>query len=394
MADLETGSARSKVPRRRRKTVTALIIAGALIGFLAVFAIWANRQLLETDTWTNTSSKLLEDPEIRTQVSSFMVDTLYDNVDVQTELQQALPPRLQPLAGPASAGIRELALKLANQALQRPRVQQLWEDANRTAQQNLLNVVEHGGDQPVTLDVGTIVGQLGQQLGVSAADKLPPGVADIQIASNENLVKVNKALKLLRALAVALTLVALALFGLAIYLAAGWRREALRSVGFAFIGIGILVLVVRSLAGNAVVNAVASTEAVKPAANNAWNIGTSLLNDQGGGMIFYGIFIVIGAWLAGPTGIARRARRGITPILERRVIAYSALGLLLMLLFVWAPTPAFHRVPTAILLIVLLIVGTEFLRNKAVKDFPGETWEVASQRWSNSLAARFGGSSA
>jgi hypothetical protein len=382
---------RAAVPRRRRGVVYTLIAIASLIGFLAVFAVWANRQLLENDTWTNTSSKLLEDPEIRSQVADYMVDTLYANVDVQTELQQALPPRLQPLAGPASAGIRELAIKLANQALERPRVQQLWEDANRAAQENLLNIVEHGGSEPVTLDVGTIVDQLGQQLGVNAAGKIPPGVADIQIASNDQIVKVNDALKLLRTLALVLTLVTLALFALAIYLADGWRREALRSVGFAFIGIGIVVLVARSLAGSAVVNAVASTEAVKPAANNAWNIGTSLLNDQGGAMIFYGLFIVIGSWLAGPRGIARRCRRAITPILERRPIAYSALALILLLLFVWSPTPAFHRPATASLLIVLAIVGLEFLRNRAVKDFPSETWETGSRRWSNSLNSRFGG---
>ena len=388
--EASAGSPRAtSAPRKRRGIVFTLIGVGSLIGFLAVFAIWANRQLLETDTWTNTSSKLLEDEQIRTQVSGFMVDTLYANVDVQAELEQGLPPRLQPLAGPISGGIRELALRLADQALQRPRVQQLWENANRQAQETLLDVVEHGGSEPVTLDVGTIVDQLGQQLGVDVAGKIPPGVADIEIASNDNLVKVNQALKLLRTLALVLTLVALALFALAIYLADGWRREALRAIGFAFIGIGIVVLVARSLAGSAVVNAVASTEAVKPAASNAWSIGTSLLNDQGGGMIFYGIFIVIGTWLAGPTGIGRSARRAITPILERRVIAYSALVLILLLLFLWSPTPGFQRLPTALLLIILSIVGLEFLRNKATKDFPKETWEAGTERWRQGLESVF-----
>src|SRR4051794_14308357 len=151
-----------------------------------------------------------------------MVDTLYANVDVETELQGALPPRLQPLAGPAAAGIRELAIKLANQALERPWVQQLWEDANRTAQSTLLTVVENGGDEPVTLNIGTIVDQLGQQLGVNAAGKLPPNIAEIQVISNKDLVKVNSLLNLLRTLAWVLIVLALALFALAIYLAQGW----------------------------------------------------------------------------------------------------------------------------------------------------------------------------
>jgi hypothetical protein len=377
--------------RRRRKTVLALIVVASLLGFISAFAIWANRQLLETDTWTNTSSQLLENPDIRSQVADYMVDTLYANVDVQAELQAALPPRLQPLAGPAAAGVRQLATDLANRALQRPRVQQLWEDANRTAQTTLLRVVEHGGNEPVTLDVGTIVDQLGQELGVNAAGKLPPNVAQIQIASNDDLVKVNELLDLFRTLAWVVTVLALALFALAVYLAVGWRREALRSVGFALIVVGILVLVVRTLAGNAIIDHLATTESVKPAVRATWEIGTSLLNAQGGAIIFYGLFIVIGAWLAGPMGFARSARKAITPILENRAVAYTILGVLLLVLFLWSPTPGFQRLPTALLLIALSIVGLEFLRRQAITDFPDEKWDGATDRWGASLRARFGG---
>jgi hypothetical protein len=380
--------------RNHRKLVMALIAIASLLAFLATFAVWANRQLLETDTWTNTSSKLLEDPEIQSQVSTYMVDTLYANVDVQAELEQALPPRLQPLAGPASAGLRELATNLANRALQSPKFQQLWEEANHNAQKTLVEVVEHGGSENVEIDVGTLVDQLGQQLGVNAAGKVPPGVANIQIVSNEDLVKADEALKLLRTLAWVLTALALGVFALAVYLARGWRREALRSVGLAFIAVGILVLVVRSLAGNALVNHLASTEAVKPAGDATWSIGTSLLKDQGGAMIFYGLFIVIGAWLSGSSGFARSARRAITPILQRRLVAYSTLGLILILLFVWSPTPGFQRLPTGLLLIALSIVGLEFLRHKAIEDFPDQTWEAGVERWHRgwrSLTSRRGG---
>jgi hypothetical protein len=366
-------------------------VVATLLGVISAFAVWANRQLLETDTWTNTSSKLLQNPDIRSQVADYMVDTLYANVNVEAELQQALPPRLQPLAGPAAAGVRELAIKLANQALQRPRVQQLWEDANRTAQSTLLHVVEHGGDQSVTLDVGTIVDQLGQQLGVSTAGKLPPQVASIQIVSNDDLVKVNKALNLFRIVAWVVTILAIGLYALAVYLAVGWRRVALRTVGFALVVLGIVVLVLRTLVGNALVNHLASTESVRPAVRATWEIGTSLLNAQGGAIIFYGLFIVIGAWLAGPMGFARGARKAITPILENRLVMYTALFVILLLLFAWSPTPGFQRLPTALLLIALSIIGIEFLRRQAVADFPGEKWEGATERWGASVRSRFGG---
>jgi hypothetical protein len=376
--------------RQRRTAVYALLAVASLLAFLSVFAIWANRQALENDTWTDTSTELLEDEDIREAVAGFMVEALFTNVDVEAELQQALPPRLQPLAGPAAGALRQLAGRLANEALQRPRVQMLWEEANRTANQKLIDVVEHGEDADVNLDLGAIVTDLGDQLGVDVSSRVPPGAAQIEVLSEDDLSSVQKAGKALRGLAIVLLLLALVLFGLAIYLARGWRRQVLRSVGLCFIAVGVAVLVVRGLAGNAAVNSLSSTEAVQPAVSSTWEIGTSLLADQGGAAIFYGLVILIGAWLAGPRGIARDARRAIAPLLERRVIAYALLALILLLLLWWSPTPGFQRLPTALLLIALSVAGLEFLRHQAIREFPEQTWERASERWGDAARRRLG----
>src|SRR5690349_265104 len=139
MATMESAS---PVIRQHRVLVRVLIVLGAIIGLFAVHAVWANRQALETEEWTKTSSKLLEDEDIQQAVATFLVDELYDNVDIQGEIEQALPPRLAPLAGPAAGGLRELADDLALKALQSPKVQALWEDANRLAQEHVLAVIE------------------------------------------------------------------------------------------------------------------------------------------------------------------------------------------------------------------------------------------------------------
>jgi hypothetical protein len=373
-------------PRPRRKAVLALIVVGSLIAFLAVFALWAKRQLLETDTWTNTSTELLEDPEIRTIVADYAVDTLFTDVPVEAEIQQALPPRAAPAAGTITGAVRQLANNLANRALESPRVQQLWEDANREAQQTLVAVVEKGGSEDVTLDLADIVNRLGEQVGVSdAAAKLPPGAAEIVILDNSDLAAAQDVIDLLETLAWLLTALALVFYGVAIYLAVGWRRIALRDVGLAFIVVGIAALVVRGLAGDALTNHLATTSAIEPAISSAWSIGTSLLRDIGGAAIFYGILILIGAWLAAPNGLGRSARRELAPILAGRATAYGALALLLLLLFWWSPTPGFERLPTSILIILLFIVGLEALRHQAIRDFPGETWEHGVERWRGAL---------
>ena len=368
--------------RPRRNLVRAAIALASVLAFFAVFAIWAKRQLLETDTWTDTSSRLLEDEEIRTAVSGYLVDTLFTEVDVQSELERALPPRAAPAAGPIAGAVRRLADDLALRALENPRVQELWEEANRQAQSTLLTLVNEGGSEPVKLDVGTIVEQLGEQVGVSGvAEKLPPEAAEIVILDNDELVAAQDAIDLLETLAWVLAAIALLLFALAIYLAEGWRREALRNVGFAFIAVGVAVLVGRGVAGNYLTDQLASTASIEPAARDTWEIGTSLLAEGGGAMIFYGIAIVFGAWLATPTGIGRSVRRELAPVLERRAIAYAALAALLILLFWWAPTPGFERLLPSVVLVVLLVIGLEALRRQAIADFPEQTWEAGTSRW-------------
>jgi hypothetical protein len=44
---------------RRRVLPLTLITVGSVLALLAIFALWANRQLLDTDNWTDTSTQLL-----------------------------------------------------------------------------------------------------------------------------------------------------------------------------------------------------------------------------------------------------------------------------------------------------------------------------------------------
>jgi hypothetical protein len=369
-----------------RRTVTAILVIATLVGFVSVFAVWAKRQLLETSTYTETSTKLLENEDIRTAVAGFLVDELYSDVDVQAELAKRLPPQLKPIAGPAAGALRQLVDRAALTALERPRVQELWAKANENAHAALLNLIEGGGavvstqGGDVTLDLGTLVTKIGSQAGVSVAGKIPPDAGQLEIVSSDQITFVQDLVNLLRKLALILPLAALALYGLGIYLAKGRRRETLRSVGVCFIGIGIAVVVGRSLAGNYVVGALTTTAAVEPAASSAWDILTSLLEGIGVAMIGYGVVIVLSAWLAGPGAAARELRRTITPGLRERRIAYSALAALLLLVFWWAPTQGTQRLIPSLALIALAIAGLEALRLQALRDFPNETWQPGGVR--------------
>jgi hypothetical protein len=361
------------------RIVTALLVVATLIAFLAIFSIWVNRQALNTDNWVNTSGKLLRNDEIRTQLSNYLADELFANVDVQAELEKTFPPRLAPLAGPAAGALHQLAPQVAERALATSQAESVWRDANRAAHETLLKILNDEGSAistgngEVTLDLGSLVSESGGQLGIAGklASKVPADAGRLTILKSDQLSMAQDASSVVRHLPIVLTLLALLLYGLAVYLAGPRRRRALRSVGFGFIVAGVLALLLRRIGEGSVTDALASDEAVKPAIEAAWDIGTSLLVTVAVSAISFGILVVVAAWIAGPTRIATSLREEAAPYLrERRGTTYAVVGLVFLILVLWAPVVAFHKPIGLLLLAALMALGTEMLRRQTAAEFP------------------------
>jgi hypothetical protein len=372
---------------RRRGWARALVVLASILAFTAILAVWANRQLLNTDNWTRTSTRLLENPAIRDQVAAYTVDQLYANVDVAAQIRQALPERAQPLAGPAAGALRDLAEKRARRMLSRPRAQALWADANRSAQQQLLKILEGGGPVvstaggDVVLNVRALLGEMEQQVGIGGrlAQKIPDSAAQITIMRSDRLAAAQRALKIVRNLPIVLIALSLALFGLALAISPGWRRQALRAYGLGFVLAGAAALLVQDQAGTALVDALTTTAAVEPAATAAWTISTTLLVQAAWATVGYGVFMVLAAWIAGPSRPMVALRRVIAPYASHPAVAYSALAVLFALLLWWAPTPATRDPALALILLVLLAFGTEALRRLIVREHPDADMAEANE---------------
>ena len=375
------GAEAADAGRAGRRPALALIFVASLLAFLSLPAVWLDRQALNTDNWAETSSELLDDEVIRTQVANYLVEQIYANVDVQAELAAALPPRAKPLAGFAAGGLQQLADTGVENLLGRPRPQQAWEAANRRAHALLLTVLDGGGDAvsttggEVTLDLRELLSQsaVGFGIGGRLEDRLPPDAGQIVILESNQLGTAQDAADLLETAAIALVVLALLLFALAVSLARGWRREALRACGFGLVAAGAAALVVRSVAGDYVVDALATTDAVRPAAEATWTIGTSLLDQAATATIWYGVAIVLVAWLAGPTRLATAVRRLKAPFLREPRYAWGGLAAIVLLLIAWGPTPATRSPLPMLLLIALLALGVEALRRQTAREFPEAT---------------------
>ncbi len=226
------------------------------------------------------------------------------------------------------------------------------------------------------------------------ASKIPPDAGQLTILKSDQLSAAQDISKLIRRLPIVLTLLAVFLYGLAIYLAGPRRRQALRSVGFGFVVAGVLALLLRGIAGNTVIDALAGNESVKPAVEAVWSIGTALLVTVAVSAITFGILLVIAAWLAGPTRIATALRREAAPYLrERRGTTYAVVAFVFLVLVLWAPVAAFEKPLGLLLLAALMVVGTEALRRQAAAEFPNASFGGLGDRVRASIPGRAGAES-
>src|SRR5437764_8008948 len=143
-----TDAARPVAPHRHRVLIGALFGLATVVGVFAVLAVWANRQALNTDNWTSTSTRLLADPKIQAAVTAYSVDQLFKTGVVESQIKAGLPPRLEPLAGPINSGLEQLAARAAPRVLASPQVQNAWRLANRAARRTLLKIINGGGSPP------------------------------------------------------------------------------------------------------------------------------------------------------------------------------------------------------------------------------------------------------
>src|SRR3954468_7420974 len=370
--------------RAHRFTVPALLTVGTILAVISIFAVFANRQVLNADNWADTSSQLLESPAVRTQVSDYLVDQVYTSVDVKGEVARALPKRLAPLAGPAANGLRELAEKRTDKLLGRPRVQEAWKGANKITAEQFINIAE-GNSKAVTaegnavvLNLDVILKELIQRLGLprSLADKVPDSAGKIKVMSSSQISTIQSVTNILKSLAIVLPVLAFGMLGLAVFLARDRRRHTLMAVGIDIVLAGVLVLIARNVLGNHVVSALAATDAVKPAAEDVWSIGTRILHDVAGAMIIGGIPVIFAAWIAGPQRPAVAFRRTAAPWLrESAGWTYGVVGAIVLLVIAWGPIPATRMAIPVLIMIGLVVLGTEVLRRQAALEFPNATVE-------------------
>jgi len=367
---------------RRRAVVWALVVVASVVGLVAIHAMWINEQLLSNSTSSQTSAALIRDAAVRRALSGYIVDQIYSNVDVANEIKQQLPSQLKPLSAPAAAALRDPAVQGVNFLLERPSIQALFVSSASDAHRQLVNVLEDKtglgvttGNGTVQINLSQLIRQVGTDLGLpsAAVNKLPPTAGVITVMHSSQLGLAQTGVRAVRIASVWLVVLVLAILALALYLAEGIRRATLRNIGWAFVIVGLVVFVARRIIGDYVVGGL-TTSTYEVPAQHAWVIGTSTLGDLGWATVFYGVLIVLGAVLAGPTRAATAVRRWIAPIVnDRPGVAWTGLAVLYILVVLWGGTNALQTLSGILVLGALLAAGAYVLRRQTLSEFPDAT---------------------
>src|SRR5690349_15121939 len=150
-----------------------LAALGGILLILGTLAIWVKRVVLQTPTWTDTSTKILQDPTVQRTLSTFVADQVYANVDVAAQVRAVLPQQAKPLAAPAAAGLRQFVEQAAVRALQTEQVQAVWRTANRQASTQLIRLIDGGGSRlkttngEIVLDLHPLIEQVAGRAGIA-----------------------------------------------------------------------------------------------------------------------------------------------------------------------------------------------------------------------------------
>jgi hypothetical protein len=359
----------------KRIGAATLLVVATLLWSAATLGIWAKRQALNTDNWVQTSSRLLQNDPIRNALAVALVDRLYNTAAVQKQIQDALPPRLDRLAAPAAAGLREVALRNAPRVLGSPAALKAWQAANRGAHTAFIAIVDgkvaKGG--VVKLNVQDLVRRVAAGTGLPAgvADKIPPSVATIQVLKSDQVKTAQDAVRGFRDAVWVLLALAVISFAGAIALATE-RRRGFVNAGICIMISALLVIAVRRVAGTWVEGQLADAPNAQAVWPDIWSISTSMLVDAIEGSFLFGLIVASAAWIAGPGRVATGARRFSAPALrDHPGYCRGALAVVLLLLVAWGPVPWTNQIVPILIVTVAAFAWLEWLRHRTEEEFAG-----------------------
>jgi hypothetical protein len=427
-------AAEHRAANRWRAFFAALLITiGALLAPVSVVAYWTKGYINDTDRFASSLAPLAEDPAVQAYLVDEIVTVVNDNVDITGITQDLfdglatldLPPQAKNALGllqqPAEQGVQGLIESAATRIVESDAFAQLWEQAVRTSQTQVIAALE--GESTSALAISD-TGELGIQLGpiiaevktelvnrgFGLAQNIPEVDRTIVVAQSDALVQARTGYQLLNVLGFVLPVVSLGLIALGV-LVARKRARALIWAGLA------LTAAMALLSAGIATGRIFFVSAVSPAylptdmSTALYDAVVPFMNTTALSVGLVGFTVAVVAYLAGPfhgSTILRRAtgrttarlrlaaeNNGVstgrfgTVLYTYRRLAHVVIGLAAAAVAIfWRPLPPSVIIWTAILALVAVLL-VELLQRPPVERVAGVDPAGAREPRSGAGAERY-----
>ncbi len=327
-----------------RRTLAAVLIAlVAVVGVTSVVGLWGARTTLNTDRWVAAVGPLPEDPDVNKAVSTYLAAEIFDQLDVQQRLSEALPPRATFLAAPVTGAVHDYVRESISKLLATDQFESIWKATNRLAHERIVALLEKrsknvqvSGDT-VSLNLLPMVNNVlnsleaelpslfGKKLDLPTlkSGELPPGLherienalgvqlpedfAQIRLYDRSELGQLQEAVLLFKRALVGLLIAVPVLLALALWAAPDRRRTLLQLGLWLVVAVTVLTTVLRAVR-NQLLDQMPEGVYRDGLQAALWTVFTTL-RDRGDQLLWLGVGIAVLMYLIGPGRLPVALRR-------------------------------------------------------------------------------------
>ncbi|MBN2204897.1 MAG: hypothetical protein JW767_07735 [Thermoleophilia bacterium] len=267
-------------PSKLRGRLTILLVILACLGvILSGVAIWLHNALLDTDTWVEIATPVIDDPAVQADVAEFVGREVVTALEVESRLEAALPDQVSMLAAPLASGVQDVITKQTQEIVASDSAREVWIEANRVAHEKIVEllrgeagVVYAEGDE-IRLNLLPVVSRVVSELrlqfprlfpgmvtvpAVTPETPAPEAIAQFEAAvgrdladdfgqiilmQNEKLEQAQRAVELFDRAVLLLVIVTIGLIAAALLLSTRRLRTALYLGAGTAIALGVVLLV-------------------------------------------------------------------------------------------------------------------------------------------------------
>jgi hypothetical protein len=316
-----------------------LLVLGCVLAPLAVFSVWLNNRVTDTDQYVETVAPLSKNKAIDAAVADKVTSTLFARVDVVALAREALPPKGQFLAGPLAGGLRSFTQQTTERVLGTEQFHRLWKEANRLAHRQVVALVtgEDGGvisarHGKVVLDLRAVTRTVQKRLaqeGVTIFEGVNVS-GTFELVDSKELEQASDWVRGLGVAAIALPALVIVSFAGALWLSPD-RRSTLVAGGIG-LAVAMAVMSIALYIGRSVyLDGATGHDVPRDAAAALFDTFVRFLRSGLRTGFALGVVVAAGAWVTGPAHAAvwlrTTARRALTGVAEQEGWDFGPAGL-------------------------------------------------------------------